>query len=143
MHLDDIMATWGEDSRIDPTDLSTEALKTPKLHHKYYEMFIRERLQLRKIESELKELKLAKFEFYTQGPHEDTPKDWKLPAAGKILRSDVATYIDSDPDIIKYTLRIAVQAEKVDALDSIIRVISNRGYAIKNAIDYMRFMNGT
>lgn len=143
MHLEDIMEYWGEDSRIDPTDLSNEALKTPKLHHKYYEMYVRERLMLRKMEATLKQLKLAKFEFYTQGPHEETPEHWKLPAIGKILRSDVATYIDADPDIIKETLRIAVQSEKVDALESIIRVIGNRGYAIKNSIDYMRFMNGT
>jgi hypothetical protein len=51
-------------------------------------------------------------------------------------------HIDSDSDIIKSTLRIAVQQEKVDVLESIIKSLNGRGYNIKAAIDYEKFKTG-
>jgi hypothetical protein len=51
-------------------------------------------------------------------------------------------YIEADQDIIKLNLRIAMQQEKVDALESIIRSINNRGFLIKNAIEFAKFQVG-
>lgn len=143
MKLEDILAMWEEDSVIDKQNLSDEALKISKLHHKYYRIFINERLTLRKYESELKVLKKDKFEFYTQGPTEETHKlGWRLPPIGKILRSDAGMYVDTDQDIINLTLKIGIQHEKVDFLESIIRSLRDRNFNIKAAIDWERFKTG-
>ena len=71
MKLDEIYVEWKKDSEIDTTSLGDESLKIPKLHHKYFQIYSAEKLLLRKYETELKQLKLAKYEFYTQGPSKE------------------------------------------------------------------------
>jgi hypothetical protein len=143
MKLDSIYALWAEDSKIDRMDLGEESLKISSLHQKYSEIYTNEKIALRKYESDLKVLKLEKHEFYTQGPTNETQeKGWELPAIGKIIRSDVQQYIDADKDVIQLTLKIGVQYEKVSLLESIIKNLFNRGFQIKNAIDYMKFQEG-
>jgi hypothetical protein len=84
-----------------------------------------------------------KYEFYTQGPTKETQeRGWILPASGKILKSEVNTYIEADKDIIKISLKIGVQQEKIELLDSIIRTLNNRGYNIRAAIDWYKFTMG-
>lgn len=143
MKLEDIFSEWENDSNIDITELGEESLKISKLHHKYFRILSNERMQYKKLEAELKMLKLEKHEFYTQGPTKETmERGWQLPAVGKILRSDVNNYIDSDKDIVNLSLKIGVQLEKIDLLESIIKVIINRGYNLKVALDWEKFKMG-
>lgn len=143
MKLDDIFMLWNVDSNINRSELGDEALLIPKLHAKYYTIYVEERLRLRKYEAEFKTLKLSKFEFYTQGPTTETRDlGWKLPAVGKVIKSDANTYVDADPDIIDHTLKIGIQQEKIELLDSIIRSLTNRGYLLKTALDWERFKTG-
>jgi hypothetical protein len=143
MKLEEIFEQWKINSNIDKTELGDEVLNIPKLHHKYYQILINERLLLRSHEAEMKKLKLDKHEFFTQGPNEETKtKGWKLPAKVLILKSDIPMYIDADDDLIKLSLKIGVQQEKIDLLESIIRTLMNRGYNVKAAIDWQKFING-
>lgn len=143
MKLEEIFSQWKEDSEIDKTELGDEALKIAKLHHKYYQILVSEKLLLRSHESEMKKLKLDKYEFFSQGPNEETQlKGWKLPAKGLILKADIPLYMEADEDIIKLSLKIGVQQEKIELLESIIRTLMNRGYNIKAAIEFFKFVNG-
>lgn len=143
MKLEEIYSLWEKDSQVDRTELGEEALKIPQLHGKYFKIYSNERLVLRKLEADMKQLKLAKYEFYTQGPTKETQDlGWQLPPIGKILKSDVNSYIEADKDIINLSLKIGMQQEKIDLLDSIIRSLNNRGYNIKAAIDWEKFKVG-
>jgi len=143
MTLEEIFELWEKDSSINPSELGNAALDLAKLHHKYYSLFSRERLMLKKLESEMKRLKLDKQEFYVDGPTEEQMDlGWKLPPKGRILKSDVSSYLEADNDIIKLNLKIAYQQEKISALESIIKMIHNRGFHIKSAIDFERFKVG-
>ncbi len=143
MKLEEIHDLWESDSKIDKTELAGESLKIPQLHHKYYKMYSNERLVLKKLNAEYKQLKLAKFEFFTQGPNEETDeKGWELPAAGRVLKADVQNYIEADKDIINLSLKIGLQEEKVEILESIIRTLNNRGYNIHTALEFIKFTNG-
>lgn len=143
MKLEDIYEEWKKDSDIDKTELGDEALKIPKLHHKYYQMFTHERLLLRKYEADFKNLKLSKYEFYTMGPTEESrDKGWRLPARGMILKSDLPMYMEADKDIIDMSLRIGMQQEKIELLESIIKSLVNRGFQIKSAIEWTKFTMG-
>lgn len=143
MKLEDIYELWEKDSQIDRTELGDEALKIPKLHHKYFQILLGERLTLRKLESEMKQLKLDKYEFYTQGPNEDTiAKGWKLPPKGMILKSDIPMYLEADNEIVNQSLKIGLQQEKVTFLEDIIKSLNNRNYIIRNAIDWQKFTMG-
>jgi hypothetical protein len=143
MNIEEIFELWKDDSEIDLTDLTNSSLKTAKLHHKYYRILIEERLKLRKYELDMKSLKLEKHEFFTQGPSEETKnKGWKLPPIGKILKTDIPTYTDAEKDVQTLSLKIGVQLEKIDLLESIIKMIINRGFQIKNAIEWEKFKQG-
>lgn len=143
MKLEDIFAEWDQDSKISPLDLGNEAIKIPQLHNKYYRIYVNEKLILRKYVEEMKVLKLDKFEFYTMGPTEESQaKGWVLPPQGKILKDKAAAYVDADKDIINLNLKLGIQHEKVDMLDSIIKSLVNRGFQIKTAVDYEKFKVG-
>ncbi len=143
MKFEDIFEQWNIDSTIDKTQLDNESLKIPKLHHKYYMMLVAEKSLLKKLESQLKELKLSKYEFYSQGHTEETKQlGWKLPARGMILKTDIPMYMEADKDIIELSLKIGMQQEKVDFLESIIKSFQTRGYIIKSALDFMKFTMG-
>jgi len=143
MTIDEILENWNVDSQIDKTELGEEALKIPKLHHKYYQIYVKEKMILRKQESDMKQLKLDKYEFLTQGPNEETKeKGWKLPPKGMILKGDLPMYLDADPDVVTLSLKIGYQQEKIELLDSIIKTIINRNFIIRNAIDWQKFTMG-
>jgi hypothetical protein len=143
MKLEEIFEEWKKDSQIDRTELGEESLKVPKLHHKYHQVYSSEKLLLRKLEAEYKKLKLEKYEFLTQGPSEETrEKGWELPAKGLILKADIPMYLEADTDLINLSLKIGYQQEKIELLESIIKSLGNRGYNIKTAVDWARFMMG-
>ena len=143
MKLEEIYEEWKKDSEIDQTNLAEESIRIPKLHHKYFQVYSSEKLLLKKYEADMKALKLAKYEFYTQGPSKETQdKGWEMPARGMILKQEMPMYMEGDQDIIDMSLKIGLQQEKVELLESIIKSFANRGFQIKNAIDWFKFTNG-
>ena len=60
----------------------------------------------------------------------------------KVLRTDVDKYIESDEELIKLKQKKEYLTTVVDYLDRTIRQISNRGFTIKNAIDWRKFTSG-
>lgn len=143
MHIDEILEMWKKDSELDPVDLANHSLETVKLHAKYLRMMSNERVLLKGLRHQYKQLLRLKYEYYTGTiSHEDlSENEWK-PFQLKILKQDVNMYIDADDDVVKLSLKIGIQEEKVEALENIIKAINNRGFQIKNYIDFMRFTHG-
>ena len=143
MTIEEIMELWESDSKIDRLELEKEVLKIASLHNKYYRIFVEERMRLRGLEAKMKQLKLDKYEFLTQGPNEESlAKGWSLPAKGMILKAEIPMYLEADRDIIELSLKIGMQQEKIEFLESIIKSFVNRGFNIKTAIDIRKFENG-
>ena len=143
MKLEAIYDEWKTDSEIDKTELGDASLLIPKLHHKYFQVYTSEKLLLKKYEAEMKALKLAKYEFYTQGPSKESQeKGWEMPARGMILKQEMPLYMEGDKDIIELSLKIGYQQEKIELLESIIKSLTNRGFQIKAAIDWYKFTMG-
>ena len=65
-----------------------------------------------------------------------------MPARGMVLKQDLPMYMQGDQEIINMSLKIGMQEEKVEVLKSILVSVNNRGYQIKNGIDFLRFTNG-
>lgn len=143
MTLEEIFTEWAEDCKIDKSDLDNESLNTPKIHSKYLKMFTMERLSLQRLEAEYKILVKLKYEYFGGTLDIDTVRErgWQ-PNPKLILKADINMHIEADPEIQKLTLKIGLQREKISTLDSILKTIANRGFQIKNAIDWNRLMNG-
>jgi len=143
MTLDEILNIWEKDSKIDRTDISSECLKVPELHHKYLKIMSHESLLLKKLENDRRTLFKLKWEYYLGNLDKETldEKGWQ-PMRLKILKNDIDVYMDSDVDLQTLDAKIAVQKEKTTALESILRSISMRSYTLKNYIDFEKFQVG-
>jgi hypothetical protein len=143
MKFDDIMDLWQQDANMDNSELGEESLKIPLLHHKYYKMLVNEGLMLKKYEQDYKALYRIKFEYYMGVLDEDTLRErqWE-PFQLKVLKQDLSTYIDSDIDMQAIQAKMDIQKQKISFLESVVKIISNRGFLIKNAIDWERFKVG-
>jgi len=143
MKLEDIQLLWDKDSKINPSDLASESLRIPDLHNKYYKIFMNERLLLSKWEFEFKKLYKEKYEYYMGIMDEGDLKanGWN-PFSLKVLKADLPIYMEADQDITNISHKLSLQKEKINFLESLIKNLNNRGFLIKNAIDWNKFTNG-
>lgn len=143
MKLEDIHELWSNDCKINTMDISGESVNTPKLHGKYLQIMSVERMKLRQLREQKKELVRAKTDYYMGrlDREEMEARGWE-PFAMRLLKNDIPGYLDGDRDVIKINLQIGVQEEKVEVLESILKTIANRGFQIKSYIDWKRFENG-
>lgn len=143
MSTEDISEIWARDARIDETNLIGESKKIPELHNKYYTLYYKEALRVKKLRYDYKELEQAKREWFEGSMAEEDLRErgWK-PYQKKILRNDVDKYIQSDRDIINLSLKIDYHTARADYLEDIIKTIHSRNFVIKNMIDVLKFQHG-
>ena len=140
MDLEQLQLEADKDLKINDTELDLESLKTPQLHNKYMKHYTKFKLLLTRTEDELKMLRRDKWEYYTG---KADPKVYQLkPFNFKILKTDIDKYLEADEDIQRLTQKVAYLNTVIDFLDKTIRVIVNRTYTIKNAIEWRRFTSG-
>ena len=140
MTLEELQAEADKDLVIDDTELDTESLKTPILHNKYLQYYNKFNLLLKKSQWEEKTLQREKWEYYTGKSDPEVYKE--KPFDLKVLKNDVPIYINADEDIQKIQAKIIYQEAIVNYLEQILRMINNRSFTIKNAIEWRRFTSG-
>ena len=143
MKLEDIQELWHRDSEIDYTELGTESIRIPLIHDKYLKIFIDERIRLKGVEFELSKIVRTKTEYYSgkMSQEELERRGWEQ-YLGRLLKNEIANYIESDDDVIKLKQQLVILQEKITYLDSVIKMINNRGFQIKNALDWLKFSHG-
>lgn len=140
MNLDEIQKLWEIDSNVDPDNLHEESIKIPILHSKYYKIY-NNLILLKKIEeNKLKILKKEKWLYFSGKADPEIYKE--NPFDHKVLKPDIDRYMDADEDILKISTKIDYYDVMLNYLESILKIISNRTFQIKNSIEYMRFTAG-
>ena len=140
MDLEQLQEQVDKDLKINDTELDLESLKTPQLHNQYMKHLTKYKLMLSRAETEYNVLKREKWEYYTGKA--DASVYAEKPFDLKILRTDIDKYLDSDIDLQKQKQKVDYLSTTVDFLDRTIRQIGNRGFTIKNAIDWRKFTSG-
>jgi len=143
MKLEDIIAEWDKDGAIDQTNISNESGNTPKLHNKYFKIYMGEGYILRKMKCDYKKFFKLKTEYY-RGELDITELKqygWEQQPL-KILRQDIPSYMDADDELIETSLRIGAQEQKVEYLEAIIKMIGNRGFQLNTIVTWERFRTG-
>lgn len=132
-----------QDLEFDKTELDTESLKTPQLHNKYLILFSQEKLKLEQVLSEKKISRRDKWLYYTGKMSEEELKEKGWESCNLvILKTDVDRFIDADIDIIKLEARVTLQREMVNYIENVIKIISNRQWNIRSALDWIKFTQG-
>ena len=140
MTLEEIQTMADKDLKINDVELDIESLKTPQLHNKYSKYHSKYKNLLTVAEQDLARLTREKWEYYTgkADPSVYQAKPFNI----KLLKQDVDKYLKSDDEIIKLEQKVTYISSVVDYLDRTIKLISNRGFQIKNAIDWQKFTSG-
>lgn len=143
MDIETIKKMVEKDMEIDDLNLDLESLKTPQLHGKYLNILHDESLALHKYLIEQKEMRRLKWEYYLGKLDQETldEKGWQ-PFGLKILRTDIDVYLESDKDLLRLEARVHYQREKVKYLESVLQGLGRRGWDIKSAIEWKKFMSG-
>jgi len=141
--IEDIISSWREDCKLDDTELDTEALKIPNLHAKYLKLLAENRMKLRALRIKQKQLSQTLYDYYKGDLNnpEDLAAIKREPWPKTVLKQDMPMYVDSDEDMVKMNSKIAMQEEIVGVCEEILKSINNRGFQIKNAIDWRRLTN--
>ena len=139
--LETLQEMWEKDSKMDRDNLHEESLNIPSLHAKYFELYNTLFLLRKKAEQQRKNIRHERYEYFSgKADPEVYQKD---PFAKKIRDKDtMQKYLDADEKLSNSSLKIDYYDTMLVYLESILKVIQNRTFQIKNAIEFMKFNSG-
>ena len=139
--LEELQEMWEKDAKIDRDNLHEESLNIPSLHAKYFELYITTFLLRKKAEQQRKNIRHARYEYFSGKADPEVYE--KNPFPKKIRDKDtMQKYLDADEKLSNTSLKIDYYDTMLVYLESILKVIQNRTFQIKNAIEFMRFNSG-
>jgi hypothetical protein len=140
MNLDELKLDVHTDLKIDSEHLDTESLKNQEIKAKYLDVKSRYELLLFKAKGDYKRIYRDKWEYY--GGKADAKIYVSKPFDIKVLKTDLSVYITSDQDVIDAENKIGYLETVVDYIKGVIKSVDNRGWDIKNAIEWKKFEAG-
>ena len=140
MTLDELKIQVQNDLKVDNEHLDTESLKNQEIKAKYLDHKSRYELLLYKAKGDYKRLYREKWEYY--GGKSDAKIYATKPFDLKVLKTDLSVYISSDEEIIDAENKVGYLETVVDYIKGVIKSVDNRGWDIKNAIEWKKFEAG-
>ena len=140
MTLDELKQQVREDLKVDDEHLDTESLKNQEIKATYLDHKSRYELLLYRAKGDYKRLYREKWEYY--GGKADAKIYASKPFDLKVLKTDLSVYITSDEEVIDAENKIGYLETVVDYTKGVIKSVDNRGWDIKNAIEWKKFEAG-
>ena len=140
MNLDELKLQVSQDLRVDDEHLDTESLKNQEIKAKYLDHKSKFELLLFKAKGDYKRLYREKWEYY--GGKADAKIYASKPFDLRVLKTDPGVYISADEEIIDAENKIGYLETVVDYIKGVIKSVDNRGWDIKNAIEWKKFEAG-
>ncbi len=124
-----------DQERLDQESLKNQTIKSKWLEHRtrYDQLLIMRRADHQKMYRQ-------KWEYY--GGKADAKVYAAKPFDIKVLKNDLTMYIQSDDDILEIQGKISYYESIIKYVDGVIKSIDNRGWDIKNAIEWKKFEAG-
>jgi len=137
MTLDELKLEVQADLKVDDEHLDTESLKNQEIKAKYLDVKSKYELLLYRAKGEYKRIYRDKWEYY--GGKADAKVYVSKPFDIKVLKTDLSVYITSDEEIIDAENKIGYLETVVEYIKGVIKSVDNRGWDIKNAIEWKKF----
>ena len=147
--FDKLKEDWAEDSHVDfqfknkqySADLAQVALDIPFIHNKYLTHYTDISQIKTSLEFEIRRLVRDKRQYY--GGEADAKIYAEKPFGNSIKTSEkMKVYLESDDEIINLEAKIKFLDQMLYWLDQVMKQISNRGFQVKSAIEWEKFING-
>jgi len=145
-----IREEWNKDTQIDfqfknkeyTEDLAKLALEIPFQHNKYLNHYTDLSQIKTSLEFEIRKLVKDKREYY--GGESEAKVYAEKPFGTSIKTAEkMKVYLESDDEIINLEAKVKYIDQMLYYLDQVMRQISNRGFQIKSAIEWEKFINGS
>jgi len=141
LDLEEIQKMWEKDTHIDMDNLHDESIKVPALHAKYFEIYNTVVLLKKKAEQTRKNVRHERYEYFSGKADPEVYQENPFPK--KVRDKDtLQKYLDADDKLSQISLKVEYYDTILNYLDSILKMIQNRTYQIKNAIDFLKFQAG-
>jgi hypothetical protein len=140
MTLDELKLQVQRDLKVDNEHLDTESLKNQEIKANYLDHKSRYELLLYKAKGDYKRMYRDKWEYY--GGKADAKIYAVKPFDLKVLKTDLAVYISADEEIMNAENKIGYLETVIDYIKGVIKSVDNRGWDIKNAIEWRKFEAG-
>ena len=140
MTLDELKLQVQRDLKVDNEHLDTESLKNQEIKANYLDHKSRYELLLYKAKGDYKRIYRDKWEYY--GGKADAKIYAAKPFDLKVLKTDLAVYISADEEIMNAENKIGYLETVIDYIKGVIKSVDNRGWDIKNAIEWRKFEAG-
>lgn len=144
MDIESINAEWAEDCKIDRNNLTEETLKTANLHSKYLQMLMNCKNKYLKYHNDVAVMRELRSRYYSGqlSVEELYQYGWKQYQGLKPLKSDLASKLDADSELLKLKLKMQYMENMIEQLEYILQSIKGRDWAVKNHIEYLKFAAG-
>jgi len=145
-----IREEWDKDTQIDfqfknkeyTEDLARLALEIPFQHNKYLNHYTDLSQIKTSLEFEIRKLVKDKREYY--GGEAEAKVYAEKPFGASIKTAEkMKVYLESDDEIINLEAKVKFIDQMLYYLDQVMRQISNRGFQVKSAIEWEKFINGS
>jgi hypothetical protein len=140
MTLDELQQMAEKDLKMDDLELADESLKSASLHQKYLGIYNNFRQLKLMNEGTYKVKYRQKWEYYNGKADAQVYRD--NPFDHKILKQDLPIYLESDEELIKLKQKVEYYGWCIDSCERILKQIQSRGWDIKNAIEWRKFLDG-
>ena len=144
-----IKEEWASDSHVDfefknknyTADLGKISMEIPFQHNKYLNHYTDLSQIKTSLEFQVRKLVREKREYY--GGEAEAKVYAEKPFGSSIKTADkMKIYIESDEDIINQEAKIKYIDQMLYFLDHVLKMVSQRNFHVKNAIEWEKFING-
>ena len=130
------------DLKFDNDGLDKMSAETWRLHDKYLRLYLKELNSLRAMERSVKILLKYKTEYYLGKASPEVYKKDPFDLKVKPIKADLNMYLDADADLQQAQEKIDDQDILVKYLKETLTQINQRGFQVRDAIEWQRFQVG-
>ena len=142
INLKVVQDMWEKDSELDMDNLHQESINTPRLHAKYYDLYNMTKLLKERAEHTRKNIRHERYEYYSGKADPEVYNQDPFPKKFRD-KETMQKYLDADKELSRFSLKIKYYDIILDYIDNILnKMIANRSYQIRAAIDFMKFNSG-
>ena len=123
MNLETLNDMWEKDSQLNDEKLDHDSLEIPKLHAKYLRLYNNFTTLRDQAELDVKRTYRDRWEYYTGKSEKPFPI--------KLIKTDVAIYLEADEEYQSPSLRLKYYNQMVESIKAIMQAINNRSFYIK------------
>ena len=141
-NLEQILETWKKDAEIDQTEPGKELIKIPLLHNKYLTILTKHKIASKKAHFDYLRMRKVKLDYFGGRMSAEELREYGWEPFQFVLKTDLNSYLEADPDLIKLLEKKVYHEECVSVIESIMNELKQRTWQLRDFISWEKFVGG-